>query len=253
MLSSFIFSLFLMITFILVELLYERDWKVLKKPFYFRDLFYFIPFSLVIGVVIWEFAQWAVDIAFSLGFPVIDLGIESTWLKVLVTIFIADFVNYFMHRAFHGRFLWPFHCTHHVAKKLYWGKSRVTHPVESIISFVPSFFVVSLLGLKGDSLGISLVIIGFYGIWGHCKVDISYGIFDYVFISPKAHHIHHRLANGGDVKNIASFFSIFDICFGTFEKPKKQVFEYGASGRDWTTLYDQFYEPFRMIYRKYIK
>lgn len=177
---------------------------------------------------------------------------------------LKDFLHYWIHRAFHSRYLWEFHKVHHSAPVLVPATASRIHVVETLverlvmIAGIAAFAGVvwylcggevsryTLLGVTGlvlllNSLGANL---------RHSHVWLSFGpTLEHVLNSPAQHQIHHSDAMRHRNKNFATNFSVWDWMFGTLyvttSTPEPLRFGTGEADRErYLTLYSLIVTPF---------
>lgn len=175
-----------------------------------------------------------------------------------------DFLHYWIHRAFHSRYLWAFHKVHHSAPVLVPATASRIHIVESIFERIVitaglgafagvvwyacggevsryTLFGVTWLALIINSLGANL---------RHSHVWLSFGPkVEHVLNSPAQHQIHHSDAPRHFNKNFAINLSLWDWMFGTLyvTTPTPEVLRFGTGEQDRTrylTLYSLVVTPF---------
>jgi len=144
---------------------------------------------------------------------------------------IMDFVQYWLHRLFHGATLWPFHAIHHSAEDLDWTTTYRVHPVNFAIYSAGALAVVRLIGFSAEAF----VIIGPFnlviGALVHANLDWTFGPLRYVIASPVYHRWHHDRDPKVHNKNFAPTFPLWDLMFGTCHMPKGELPQsYGVDG-----------------------
>jgi len=168
-------------------------------------------------------------------------------LQALLIIVAMDFVQYWLHRLFHGDMLWPFHAVHHSAKDLDWTTTYRIHPVNFVIYSAGAVALVRLIGFSPAAF----VIIGPFnlviGSLVHANLNWTWGPFRYVIASPVYHRWHHVNEPAIYNRNFAPTFPVFDLIFGTFYMPKGELPRvYGVDGVPPHFLGQLIY-PFRVI------
>src|SRR5262249_31281975 len=63
-------------------------------------------------------------------------------------VILIDFISYWLHRAFHGRRLWPFHAVHHSSVDLDWLSAARVHPLNDIVNRMLQAAIVVALGMR---------------------------------------------------------------------------------------------------------
>lgn len=140
--------------------------------------------------------------------------------QALAVIVVMDVIQYWLHRGFHGRALWPFHAIHHSAVDLDWSATFRIHPVNFVIYSAGALALVRLIGFSPAAF----VIIGPFnlvvGALVHANLDWTFGPFRYVIASPVFHRWHHVRDPEVHDRNFAPTFPVLDLLFGTFYMPK---------------------------------
>jgi sterol desaturase/sphingolipid hydroxylase (fatty acid hydroxylase superfamily) len=158
-----------------------------------------------------------------------------------------DIVQYWLHRGFHGRTLWPFHAVHHSAEELDWTTTYRIHPVNFAVY---SAGALALVKLAGFSPGAFLIIGPFNLVVGalvHANLNWTFGPLRYVIASPVFHRWHHVKDPEVHDRNFAPTFPVLDLMFGTFYMPKGVLpSDYGVEGAP-TSFLTQMVWPFQVI------
>jgi sterol desaturase/sphingolipid hydroxylase (fatty acid hydroxylase superfamily) len=169
------------------------------------------------------------------------------WAQGLAVIVAMDFVQYWLHRLFHGRTLWPFHAIHHSAEDLDWTTTYRIHPVNLAIYSAGALALVRLIGFAPAAF---LIISPFNLVIGplvHANLNWTFGPFRYVLASPVYHRWHHVKDPAVHNRNFAPTFPVWDLMFGTFYMPKGVLpADYGVEGVPSHFLAQLIY-PFRVI------
>lgn len=181
---------------------------------------------------------------------------------------VVDFAFYWAHYLQHKvPFLWELHKLHHTATVLTPVTSYRTHPLSALFQkFVIVLFVyVYIIAVQATYplkytvvkvIGISFMVFlyNIFVLFRHSHVWISFGIFNYIFLSPAMHVIHHSKATRHLDKNIGLMFSIWDILFKTVYIPKqKEKLSLGLysttdqEGEEMQNLKNSYLDPFKHI------
>jgi len=153
----------------------------------------------------------------------------------LAIFLISDFSRYVTHYLQHFvPILWEFHKVHHSATFLNPLTAEREHPLgkwfdgitnailtgctAGTFAFVYklSWLEISLLAATVDKFGSIIV----PNSLKHSHFPISYGVFEFVLISPRMHHVHHSARLEHWDRNFGNRLSIWDICFGTRYIPR---------------------------------
>ena len=151
------------------------------------------------------------------------VGDQSWYLQILVAVLVGDFVGYWRHRIMHTKYLWPFHAIHHSPQQMDWLSNERNHPVNSVVKGVLSITALVLCGFSPEVVSAHMVVRRYYSLFLHVNVPISYGVLNYVFVSPLMHRWHHSNDPRAADKNLAVFFSFLDLVFGTYRVPKGEL------------------------------
>jgi sterol desaturase/sphingolipid hydroxylase (fatty acid hydroxylase superfamily) len=145
------------------------------------------------------------------------------WLLVL-----QDFFFYWIHRTEHSsRFFWAVHVTHHSSEyfNLSVGfRSSVLEPLYRFVFYLPLPF----LGFRAQDIMLSFAITQIYGLLVHTQYVKRIPIFEWVFVTPSHHRVHHASNIRYLDRNMGMFLIIWDRMFGTFaaEIPEEKI-KYG--------------------------
>jgi len=175
------------------------------------------------------------NMAFTFGIPVLldhaikacmplDLSLFGLLQKhagyafaALAFVFIATFFNYWEHRLWHSRILWPVHRFHHSATDYNPLIETRKHFTEVLLT--PLFFSLpmSLLGAPLEFVIGYLALILFQGFMIHTDQGISYGwIGRHLWIDPEYHKLHHSSAIEHMNRNFSGTLPLWDKLFGTY-------------------------------------
>jgi sterol desaturase/sphingolipid hydroxylase (fatty acid hydroxylase superfamily) len=147
---------------------------------------------------------------------------QPRWLVVAEMFVLGDLLGYWLHRCFHGRYLWKFHAVHHSSTQLDWLSSVRVHPINDIVSKLMLAVPLACLGFPLKALAGYVPFLTFYAILLHANVGWSFGPLRYAIASPLFHRWHHTTEEQGLNRNFAPLFPLIDIAFGTFHMPQGQ-------------------------------
>src|ERR1041384_7251574 len=190
-------------------------WKDLKI-----DVF---SFALAIGMnrvshysVVGFVTAWAP--AWMLGGWQTLQGLPSV-ARIVMAIFLVDFMIYWIHRAQHGfEVLWRTHAWHHSIEQLYWFSGFRVSFLHSFLYNIPQTAIpVFVLNLSPAETGICYSLALLIQFWEHTNFDVRIGLLKYVFITPAYHRVHHSVQNNH--RNFGATFSFWDRMFGTHCDP----------------------------------
>jgi sterol desaturase/sphingolipid hydroxylase (fatty acid hydroxylase superfamily) len=169
------------------------------------------------------------------------------WAQAITFLVVSDFLLYWFHRLYHGAAMWKYHAVHHSSQELDWISAARFHPVNILLG---SVLVDVALLLAGISPNVMLWVGPFTtasSAFVHANLNWTLGPFKYVIASPVFHRWHHTAADRGGSSNFAGTFPIWDLMFGTFYMPKKQLPDaYGVAEPDFPEGFGaQLVYPFR--------
>jgi sterol desaturase/sphingolipid hydroxylase (fatty acid hydroxylase superfamily) len=139
-------------------------------------------------------------------------------LQFLEIVLVADFTQYWVHRAFHRvPWLWRLHAIHHSSESMDWLAGSRLHLVDIVVTRGLSFVPLYVLGFAPTAVYAYLVFVSFLAVFIHANVRFDLGALDWLVATPRFHHWHHA-ANPVD-KNFAVHLPWIDRLFGTAYLP----------------------------------
>ena len=220
------------------------------------DMLYFFVSLLFYGAMTAALTRFVVGVGAGERAPQVmkALGAGYGWLPrlptlapALILLAVTDVCQYWLHRLFHLRSLWPFHAVHHSSEQVNWSTTYRIHPVNYLVY---NAGVAVLCRLMGFSPGAYLVVTIFNLVHSglvHANLNWTFGPFRYVLASPVFHRWHHSNDPALRDKNFAPTFPVLDLMFGTFTMPRDRLPSgFGAEGVPDHFLAQMVY-PFRAI------
>ncbi len=144
---------------------------------------------------------------------------QPIWAQIVLGLLLGDLINYWQHRMFHGRLLWPFHAVHHSSIEVDWLSAVRLHPINNLVARSLQALFLALMGFDPDVVAICIPLAFLYALLLHANLSWSFGPLRYIFISPVYHRWHHTRESEGLNKNFGSIFVLWDILFGTMYLP----------------------------------
>ena len=146
-------------------------------------------------------------------------------LPVVATFFlyylVGDLGAYWMHRFMHLAAVWRIHKWHHSPTTMYWlAGYRASFP-QQVLFNLPWIFAYSVFGLA--PWWIWLVILSSHMLlndWMHMNVSWRSNWLEWIFVTPRYHHIHHSDDPAHQHANFGVTFSVWDRLFGTYVNPE---------------------------------
>jgi sterol desaturase/sphingolipid hydroxylase (fatty acid hydroxylase superfamily) len=220
------------------------------------DILYFFVSLLFYGAMTAGLTRLLVETGMGDKAPAAWKALESGYgllprlplvLQCLVLLAVTDICQYWLHRVFHRRALWPFHAVHHSSEQVNWSTTYRIHPVNylfysasvAVLTRVMGFSPAAFAGVTMFNLVHSALV--------HANLNWSFGPFRYVLASPVFHRWHHSNDPAVRDKNFAPTFPVLDLMFGTFHMPRHALpADFGAEGVP-DHFFAQMIYPFRAI------
>ena len=183
---------------------------------------------------------------------------------------VNDFRKYWVHRAFHSRWLWAFHKVHHSASVLVPVTASRIHFVEDLAGkLAASITIGAFAGVFWYACGAEISRYTLFGVTylvfvfnalaanlRHTHVWLSFGpTIEHLVNSPAQHQIHHSDAPRHFNKNFGTNLSLWDWLFGTLyvTRATPEPLRFGTGEQDderYLTLYSLIVTPFVETARK---
>ena len=203
-------------------------WKM--DVVYFAVSHIFVQFTVYLSILPAKvlFSEWR-------GMSFLDAVPKLPFLLQFVLIMIvADFSEYWIHRAFH-RFpkLWNFHAVHHGIREMDWLASSRLHIVDILVVRSLTFVPIFALNFSEKATLAYLSFVSIHAVFIHSNFRIQNAWVEKYLVLPRFHHWHHALEKEAIDKNFALHFPFFDKVFGTYLLPKdKWPKGYGIAAGD---------------------
>ncbi|MEZ4813731.1 MAG: sterol desaturase family protein [Bdellovibrionota bacterium] len=172
------------------------------------------------------------------------------WLQFFMIMLVADFSEYWIHRAFH-KFprLWAFHAVHHGIQKMDWLASSRLHLVDIVAVRSLTFIPIFIINFSEQATLAYLSFVSIHAIFIHSNFKMNFGVMEKVLVFPRFHHWHHADEDRAIDKNFALHFPFWDKLFGSYllprdEWPKEYGISDGANPPE-TTFWEQFLWSFK--------
>ena len=144
------------------------------------------------------------------------------YVSLPIYIVVADFGMYWSHRALHTVLLWDSHAWHHSSQYLYFLSGTRATPVHVFFIIAPTTLAYLFFPYPTASLIFTLHV-GFqianeHYIHSNLWVPFPRQL-ELVFVTPRAHFVHHSRKRSYADTNYGFIFSIWDRMFGTWTDP----------------------------------
>lgn len=223
------------------QVVFRAEWQ--------EDMFYYLISSMMVQVL--GFITLAPANFVNAQIALDDIRIHIVNLpfavQVVIIMMATDFVQYWVHRAFHTfPFLWRFHAIHHSTKKMDWLAGARMHLAEIAVLRSLTALPMFTLGFDPAAIQAYLLIVYFYSSFIHANIGWKLGFVERFFVTPRFHHWHHGSDREAIDINYASHFPIYDWLFGTHHLPEDRwPDDYGVVGDNVPRGYlRQFIHPF---------
>ncbi|MCV2885881.1 sterol desaturase family protein [Aestuariibacter sp. AA17] len=141
---------------------------------------------------------------------------DSMWTWVAAFI-IYDFFYYWNHRYGHEVSLfWAAHVVHHSSEE-YNLTTALRQTSGSFFSWI-FYLPMALVGFTPETLLAVAALNLVYQFWVHTRHVPKLGWFEYVFVSPSNHRVHHAQNDIYLDRNYGGVFIVWDRLFGTFQE-----------------------------------
>ena len=215
--------LFTGLLFIPIERLYPKT----REQGIFRvewreDLFYYLVSSLFVQgfTYLSLFPSLAIVRSTDWGTLRHAIGSQPMLIQIIEIMFLTDFVQYWVHRAFHRiPFLWNFHAVHHSAQAMDWMAGARMHLIEIIVLRGLTVIPMQILGFSATAVQSYILIVYIYSTFLHANFRWSPRFLSGVLATPRFHHWHHGIEREAIDVNFSIHFPLFDRAFGTYYMP----------------------------------
>ncbi len=141
-------------------------------------------------------------------------------LRVVVYYFVGDLSSYWMHRLTHTKYVWRVHHFHHSTTQMYWLAGVRSTIWQQTLSNLPYILWAPLVFDAPASVFTVLLFLNILtNHWMHMNFVWRSNWLEYVFVTPRSHHIHHSASPEHYNANFGVVFSIWDRLFGTWLSP----------------------------------
>lgn len=170
---------------------------------------------------------------------VVALWPANAWVTWLVAFVLYDFCYYWLHRLGHERqILWAAHVVHHQSEDYNLAtalRQTSTGFLLGWLFYIPMYIV----GIPAQVIVTVGAINLIYQFWVHTQHVPELGWFEWFFVSPSNHRVHHAQNDRYLDRNYGGVFIVWDRLFGTYQRELPDVpCIYGIRGaiRTWNPL-----------------
>lgn len=211
------------IIFIPIERLLKRLDQPIFRFEWREDLLYFFISSLLVQSL--TYLSMAPSLAILRTFHLAGIreavGSQPLVLQFFEIMVLTDFVQYWLHRAFHRvPFLWKFHAVHHSAERMDWLAGSRMHLLEIICLRGCTVIPMYVLGFADPALYGYIFTVYLFSTLVHANLRTNFGRLERFLVTPRFHHWHHGIEKEAIDVNFAVHFPLFDRLFGTYHLPE---------------------------------
>ena len=144
-----------------------------------------------------------------------DVGHWFTWVLAFV---LYDFCYYWLHRLGHERtILWAAHVAHHQSEDYNLSTALRQTSTGFLLGWV--FYIpMYLLGIPAEVVVTVGSINLLYQYWVHTEHIPKLGWYEWIFVTPSNHRVHHAQNDRYMDRNYGGVFILWDRWFGTFQE-----------------------------------
>lgn len=140
------------------------------------------------------------------------------WAYWTAVIILTDLIYWWVHWLGHMvRLFWAVHIVHHSSENYNISvgfRSSVFEPLYRGFFFLPLGF----LGFNAADVMLAFAIQQLYGSMVHTQLIKKIPVWEYLFVTPAHHRVHHASNPRYLDKNMGMIFIVWDKLFGTFEQ-----------------------------------
>jgi sterol desaturase/sphingolipid hydroxylase (fatty acid hydroxylase superfamily) len=164
---------------------------------------------------------------------------ESSWWMWVIAFLLYDFCYYWNHRFGHEmNILWAAHVVHHSSEEY----NLTTALRQSGSSFFSWIFYLPMAILGFEPL--VLITVGslnlIYQFWVHTRHIPKLGWYEWVFVTPSNHRVHHAQNQIYIDRNYGGVFILWDRIFGSFQEEldsEKPIYGIRKALKSWNPLW----------------
>jgi sterol desaturase/sphingolipid hydroxylase (fatty acid hydroxylase superfamily) len=204
----------------------------LSSPSARVDLFYMVlrlagGFNVLVFIFSFGTLFWLVNQVHRVLHIGILENLHSFVMQLAIVFMINTFVGYWAHRLMHTRWLWELHKVHHAAEEMNIITPFRNHPIEQVLMSLVNAVPVALLGATPSVIITFSALNMVYQSLAHSELNLKSRIWDWIWITPAAHRIHHSDKVEHFDRNFGTL-TLWDYIFGTYLLPTNEQLSYGV-------------------------
>lgn len=156
-------------------------------------------------------------------------------VMMILSFLVISFFDYSFHLIIHRvPCLWELHKVHHATSEMTVLSIDKEHPIIVVLNIISRMIILTFLGVSLHTIFLIMILKRLQGEIQHSKCDSNWGALGYLFISPKAHHIHHSINPRDQHSNFGFDITLWDRILKTYRPPVKNepVIIIGLKGTD---------------------
>ena len=143
--------------------------------------------------------------------------VSATWYWWVIAFVLYDFCYYWNHRFGHEiSFFWASHVVHHSSEE-YNLTTALRQTSTSLLGWI-FYLPLALLGIPVEMLITVGALNLIYQFWVHTRHIPKLGWYEWLFVTPSNHRVHHAQNQCYIDKNYGGVFILWDRLFGTFQE-----------------------------------
>ncbi len=226
------------------QIVFRREWQ--------EDMFYFLVSSLFVQILAFLALSPASIIKAAAPIAPVQtyIGAQPFLIQLALIMLFTDFVQYWLHRAFHQiPWMWRIHAVHHSTKTMDWLAGSRMHVIEIVVLRSLTAIPMMSFGFDPNAIQTYLFIVYVYSAFIHSNVGWDLSPVERFVVTPRFHHWHHGSQDEAIDVNYAIHFPLLDWLFGThLTADKRWPEQYGIAGGPMPRGYrNQFLFPFRKL------
>jgi sterol desaturase/sphingolipid hydroxylase (fatty acid hydroxylase superfamily) len=164
----------------------------------------------------------------------VGLGLAKSWpplAQFVAYVLLSDFLNYWFHRIAHtAPSLWELHKFHHGATSMNFITAHRNHPMEVAMQLPIRAVPIVVLGPGVHDYLLYTAVHHLVILLQHSNFNVTFGMLERVFVSPRFHLVHHSMKPEHFDKNFGVVFSFWDDLFRTRYTGADSISTYGVTG-----------------------
>ena len=183
-----------------------------------------LPFDIIATLIFYLIVIPTSDFLDRKMLPLPDLpayvGDFPLALRLLCYMVLADLGHYWIYRFLHAPRLWRAHKWHHYPTYMYWLAGVRGSILQQTLVNVPYIIAGLFLGVTPRWVVWAIILKNiFENDIMHLNVWWGNRLIEWVFVTPRYHHIHHSEDPSHYTRNLATLLTIWDRLFGTYLSP----------------------------------